>query len=91
MLSTAADSPKSNDICGKMVGMIKEGIKKVNREEGISRQMGMMWTMTAKNCLSMKNSFSANQLVFGRNTILPNLMRENISSSLKRGGEEGRN
>ena len=70
--------------------MINEGIKKVKREEGIFRQMAMTWTWTeaAKNCLSMKNSFSPNQLVFGRNPILTNLIRENNPSSLERGREE---
>ena len=41
MLSTAADSPWSNGICERMVGMMKEGLKKVKGEEDISRQMAM--------------------------------------------------
>ena len=54
--------------------MIKEGIKKVKGEEDVSRKMVMTWTVAAKNCLSMKNGFSANQLMFGRNPTLPNLI-----------------
>ena len=43
---------------------------------------------STKNYLRMKNGSLANQLVFGRNPTLPNLMGENNHSSLERGGEE---
>ena len=36
-LSTAADSPWSNGIYERMMGMMKLGVKKVKGEEGISR------------------------------------------------------
>ena len=42
----------------------------------------MTWTM------AVKNGFSPNQLVFGRNPVLPNLIGENNPSSHERGGQE---
>ena len=41
ILSTAADSPWSNGICERMVGMIKDGIKKIKGEEGITWLIAM--------------------------------------------------
>ena len=69
ILSTAANSPQSNGVCKRMVEMMKEGIKKVKGED-ITRQMAMTWTVSVKNCLSMKNGFSPKQL--------PNLMGEKV-------------
>ena len=60
LLGTAAESQWSNGVCERMVGMVKD----------VSRHMAMMWTVPAKNSLGMKNGYSPNQLVFGRN---PNL------------------
>ena len=88
MLSTVADNLWSNEVCKRMVEMIKEGIKKVKGEEDVSRQMAMTWTVVAKNCLSMKTGFSTSQLVLGRSPTIPNLMGENSSSILERGQEE---
>ena len=44
--------------------------------------------MSAKNSLGMKDEYSPNQLVFGRNPNLPNLLGENTTISLERGSEE---
>ena len=38
-------------------------IKKVKGEREVSRQMAMMWTVEAKNCLTMKDTFAPSQLV----------------------------
>ena len=48
----------------------------------------MMWTVAAKNGLGMREGFSPNQLVFGRNLTLPNLIGKDTPSSLEREGEE---
>ena len=66
--------------------MIKEGIKKAKREKDVSRNKAMTWMVVAKNDLSLKNSFSQNELMFQRNPFLPSLMGENSLSSLERGG-----
>ena len=71
-----------------MVGMVKEGLRKVKGEREVSRHMAMMWMVSAKNSLGMRDGYSPNQLVFGRNPNLPNLLGENTPSSLERGGEE---
>ena len=87
LLGTAAKSPWSSGMCERMVGMVKEGLRKVKGERDVSRHMAMMWTVSAKNSLGMKDGYSPNQLVFGRNPNLPNLLGENTPSSLERGGE----
>ena len=83
MSGTMAESHWSNGVCEKMIGMVKEGLQKVKGKENVTRQMAMMWTVAAKNSLGMRDGFSPNQLVFGRNPNLPNLMpRENMPNSL---------
>ena len=79
MLSTAGERPWSNGVC-------ERGLGKVKGEEDLSRHMVMMWTVAAKNGLGMREGFTPNQLVFGRNPILPNLIGKNTSNSLERGG-----
>src|SRR5678815_691114 len=69
---TAARSPFSNGLCERMVGLLKDSIRKL-REEGIHLEIGLMWSVAAKNSLSDANGFAPNHLVFDRNTGLPNL------------------
>ena len=52
--------------------MLKEGLRKVKGDKDVPTHMAMMWT--AKNSLGMKDGYSPNQMVFGRNPNLPNLL-----------------
>ena len=45
--------------------------------------MGMV-TETEKNCFNMKDGLTPNQLEFGKNPTLPNLMGEKTLSTLER-------
>jgi transposase InsO family protein len=66
ILSTPAESPWSNGKCEKMVGILKDSIRKL-REEGVKESnSALWWSVAAKNSLIMKDGFSPNQLVFGR-------------------------
>ena len=60
----------------------------MKEKRDVSRHMAMMWMVSTKDSLRMKDGYSPNQLVFGRNPNLPNLLEENIPSSLESGGEE---
>ena len=59
-------------------------------EEGIDDSMALRWVVCARNCLVNNGGFSPNQLVFGKNPLLPNLMGEESSSpaSREKGMEE---
>ena len=42
--------------------MVKEGLRKVKGEKDVSRHMVMMWAVSPKNSLGMKEGYSLNQL-----------------------------
>ena len=90
ILVTAAGSPWSNGLCEKTVGILKESLRKM-RDEEVDDNTALRWVVCARNCLMNNGGFSPNQLVFGKNPILPNLMGEESSSpaSLENGTEEG--
>lgn len=84
IFTTAAESPWSNGLCEKNVGLIKESLRKVLVEEDINSAMSLGWVVSARNCLMNNSGFSPNQLVFGKNPILPNLISEEGSSPASR-------
>ena len=52
--------------------------------EGIDLKASLNWAVNARNCLMNNGGFSPNQLVFGRNPNLPNLIGENSSNPASR-------
>ena len=66
LLATATESPWSNGLCEKMVGILKESWRKMKDEEGIDDSMALRWVVCARNCLVNNGGFSPNQLVFGK-------------------------
>ena len=74
MLFTAAESPWSNGVCDKAVGLMKEVLRKLKVEEKVSRQMAMMWTAAARNRLMMKDGFSPSQWCLGETQICQTLL-----------------
>ena len=90
MLATAAESPWSNGLCEKTVGILKESLRKMRDNEEVDLEIALRWVVSARNCLVNNGGFSPNQLVFGKNPSLPNLMGEESSSpaSREKGMEE---
>ena len=90
LLATAAESPWSNGLCEKTVGILKDSLRKMKDEE-VNMSVALRWVVCARNCLLNNGGFSPNQLVFGKNPALPNLMGDATSSpaSRERGTEEG--
>ena len=90
LLATAAESPWSNGLCEKTVGILKESLRKMRDNEEVDLTIALKWVVSARNCLTNNGGFSPNQLVFGKNPSLPNLMGEESSSpaSRERGLEE---
>ena len=74
--TTAAESPFSNGLCEKMVGLLKDAVRKMDDECEGGLEMMLYWAVAAKNCLHNQRGFSPNQLVFGRNPGLPDLQGE---------------
>ena len=60
-------------------------------DEEVDLSVALRWAVCARNCLVNNGGFSPNQLVFGKNPSLPNLMGEESSSpaSREKGMEEG--
>lgn len=68
LICTSSESPWSNGKCEKMVGLLKEGLKKL-KEDGLNeREWALLWIINAKNDTIMEGGFSPNQKVFGQNT-----------------------
>ena len=73
IMTTAAESPWSNGLCEKTVGLIKDVLRKL-REESINKNIALAWSVSARNTLMNNGGFSPCQLVFGKNPILPNVI-----------------
>ena len=70
-LKTAAESPWSNGICEKTVGLVKDSMRKMEADGDKELETILYWTVSARNSLYNKNGFSPNQLVLGKNPNLP--------------------
>src|SRR5215469_17403920 len=84
--STAAESPFSNGLCEKAVGLLKDKMRRL-REDIDDKNLVIDWAVSAHNCLSVKGGFSPNQLVFGRNPNLPNVWEDATPSALENNRE----
>ena len=86
--ATAAESPWSNGKCEKMVGLLKDAMRKMHDECEGNLETILYWAVSAKNALHNQRGFSPNQLVFGRNPALPDLQKDVSASGLKEENEE---
>ena len=89
ILTTSAQSPWSNGICEKTVGILKSMLLKMKNEKEEDWKMSLKWAVSARNSLMNQGGFAPNQLVFGKNPTIPNLIGEGSSSPASRElGEE---
>ena len=84
---TAAESPWSNGVCERWVGLLKDSVRKLTSEGEISLKISLGWAVVAKNSLYNNQGFSPNQLVFGANPIFPNLMSGVNPAMVEEGNE----
>lgn len=75
-------------MCEKWVGLIKDSLRKLKETGDLSRKVSLSWAVAAKNCLYDQKGYSPNQLVFGKNPALPNLMGEFQTPMAEEGNEE---
>ena len=74
--STAAESPWSNGLCEKANDILGNMVSKIMEDTGCTLDLAIPWAVSAKNALLNTYGFSPNQLVFGRNINLPNVMTD---------------
>lgn len=79
--TTAAESPWSNGLCERHNALIASNIHKVRLDVGCSVEVALAWSLSAKNCLANVQGFSPNQLVFGRNPNLPNVLDNKVPAN----------
>ena len=79
--TTGAESPNQNGMCERVHAVTDMILHKLEAEyPNTSLEVLLAWACMAKNCLQMFNGFSANQLVFGRNPNLPNVLTDNVAA-----------
>ena len=81
ILTTAAESPWSNGLCERHNALIASNIHKIRLDTGCSLEIALAWSICAKNCLSNVYGFSPNQLVFGKNPNLPNVLTNKLPAN----------
>lgn len=83
MMATPAESPWSNGKCERMVGVLKDGVKRLRQDVTSDWNIALKWTVAAKNNLMLKDGISPNQLIFGKNTFSSNFVGETKYTTLQ--------
>ena len=78
IMNTAAEAPFSNGVCERLNGVIGRSVAKIRLDSNCSVEEALAWSISARNSLSNHSGFSPNQLVFGFNPCLPNVMRDRL-------------
>lgn len=78
ILSTAAEAPWSNGINERHNGILGEMLNKLTAEKEVSIEIALAWAVSAKNALTNIYGYSPNQLLFGTNPNLPNILNSNL-------------
>jgi hypothetical protein len=77
--TSAADSPFQNGLCERVHAVTDMMLLKLqNDNPGVSLDVLLCWANMARNSMQMWHGFSSNQLVFGVNPNLPNIMCDNV-------------
>ena len=61
LLTTAAESPWSNGLYEKTVGILKDSLRKMRDNEEVDIEIALRWVVSARNCLVNNVGFSSNQ------------------------------
>lgn len=78
--TTAAESPWSNGVNERYNGIIAGIVKRVMADTQCSLEIALAWAVSAKNSLETHLGFSPNQLVFGHNPNMPNILVDKPSA-----------
>ena len=75
LLSTAAQAAWSNGICERLNGILAQSVRKIMDDSNCDIKTALAWAVSARNTLDNFSGFAPSQLVFGYNTILPNVLK----------------
>ena len=76
-LTTAAESPWQNGVCEKNHALVDNILERLDEDyPRLDLDTKLSWACMAKNSLQMVYGFSPNQLVFGQNPKLPNVISD---------------
>ena len=76
-LTTGANSPWQNGTCEKNHALVDNILERIEDDfPDLDIDTKLAWACMAKNSLSNVYGFSPNQLVFGRNPKLPNILTD---------------
>ena len=78
---TAAESPWSNGLCERHNALLARNIHKIRLDVGCSDDIALAWSLCAKNSMANVYGFSPNQLVFGKNPNLPNILNNRLPAN----------
>lgn len=74
-LTTGAESPWQNGLCEKNHALVDNILERLDEDyPDVDLQTKLAWAGMAKNSLQMTYGYSPNQLVFGQNPRLPNIL-----------------
>lgn len=74
-ITTAAESPWQNGLCEKNHALADNILDRMDEDyPSMDLQVKISWVCMAKNSLQMVYGYSPNQLVFGKNPKLPNIL-----------------
>ena len=76
VMTTAAESPWSNGVCGRHNAVIGDMVTKIVAETKCPLEIALAWAVNAKISLHNVYGYSPNQLVFGRNPNLPSAIND---------------
>ena len=74
LVCTAAQSPWSNGVCERLNAILGSSVCKVMNDADCSLHVALSWAVAARNSLHNCHGYSPNQLVFGMNPSLPNVI-----------------
>ena len=76
-LTTGAESPWQNGLCEKNHALLDNILERLDEDyPDVKLQTKLAWAGMAKNSLQMVYGYSPNQLVFGQNPRLPNIVTD---------------
>ena len=74
MMCTAAESPWSNGMCERLNAVLADSVRKIVDDVSCDVDVALAWAVSARNALANNLGFSPNQLVFGRNPVVPTVL-----------------
>ena len=74
ILCTASYSPWSNGVCERLNAVLGTSVRRIMEDTHCDVRTAVAWAVAARNSLHNFSGYSPNQLVFGYNPSLPNVM-----------------